>query len=230
MPRHPWGESFECQFDWGEAMVQCGGHGIVIGKKDNSYTTAFFEAFPLNTFIRGEGEHVELAELAAWEKYQRIVLCDKHEFERRGREDDYGFCKHCDYFTSGVFKILTKCETCSEPTKDHKTGTKYWCTEHYYGLDWTTDIKPSAPSYFLENFLEKNFKINKKCREWIKKTKKTLTPNQIEYFCRVYESFDSTSKPETDHLLFSCIYNIILTNPATVSKQDVLNEINKILE
>lgn len=62
MARKSFGEDYQCKKDWPEdSFVQCGGSGLVIGQ-DESYNTAFFEAFLMNTFLRGEGKTIEMAE------------------------------------------------------------------------------------------------------------------------------------------------------------------------
>lgn len=108
------------QYDWGESFIQGGSKGIVFrSKKDGgSYTTAFFEAFPKEpkTFIRGEGETIEEAETDCWKKYQKILSCPEHEFERRGYVSGAGFCIHCNMFKSNCFDPLTKCMYCDTPT------------------------------------------------------------------------------------------------------------------
>lgn len=126
---------YACAHEWPiDCGIQCGDDGMVItGKsptldealtdgdaalkvltgKAESYRTAFFEAFPSNpsTFIRGEGKTTGEAETKCWEKYQKILACKSHEYERRGREDGYCYCKHCGL--SGLFlKPLHPCEGC----------------------------------------------------------------------------------------------------------------------
>lgn len=128
LPGHP------CKHEWPEdCFVQCGESGLVLTKQGN-YNTAFFEAFPRNpdTFIRGEGECVELAEQDCWQKYQRIVNCPSHEFEERGRTDGAGWCKHCDLFMTKVFtEHLHPCCICGEPTHSHQDTKGLWyCSDH----------------------------------------------------------------------------------------------------
>lgn len=98
---------------------------------DESYTTAFFEAFPKkpSCFLRGEGSTIEEAEEECWKKYQKVLTCE-HEMERRNRTDGYAYCKHCSY-SSTVFEPLTKCCKCGKPTAyttDYKG--KYYCKKH----------------------------------------------------------------------------------------------------
>src|SRR5690606_1105287 len=90
------------KYDWTEngreIFVQGGGSGVVFSKK-GGYTTAFFEAFPKipDCFIRGAGETIAEAEEQAWQKYQGILNCPGHEFDRRDRKDGYAFCRHCSF-------------------------------------------------------------------------------------------------------------------------------------
>lgn len=134
-----------CQYDWpGDCFVQCGGHGLVVPKgvleslligekpeKSKSYTTAFFEAFPSDTFIRGEGDTIEEAEGKCWEKYQRGLACKGHEFERRGYKNGAGFCKYCNFFKSGVFEPSEKCVICGKATFCvYDTDGNWYCKEH----------------------------------------------------------------------------------------------------
>ncbi len=146
---------YACLKSWPEdCSVQCGGTGIVLPSNSlgkvlfsdkplenlavaasdkESYITAFFEAFPRNPncFIRGEGKTIEEAEAEAFNKFQKILSCQGHEFEPRGRKDGYGFCKHCSLSMSGVLPILNKCCKCKEPTNcatDDKG--RYYCKRH----------------------------------------------------------------------------------------------------
>jgi hypothetical protein len=122
-----------CAYPWpADCKVQCGDKGLVFGKS-KSYTTAFFEAFPVNpaTFIRGEGSTIQEAENQAWEKFQRQAACTNHEFERRGYRNGVGFCKHCGLYKSSVFEPSEKCYVCGKPTFyiADKNGN-FYCEEH----------------------------------------------------------------------------------------------------
>lgn len=95
--------TYHCAEEWPlECGIQCGGHGVVLSDEGN-YSTAFFEAFPANPscFLRGEGKTVEEAEKACWDRFQGVLACKGHEWERRGREDGYAYCKHCSL--SGIY-------------------------------------------------------------------------------------------------------------------------------
>lgn len=100
----------------------------------NSYTTAFFEAFPQapKTFIRGEGATVAEAEANAFTNLQRYLACPGHEFERRGYTNGAGFCRHCGLFKSKAFEPTTLCCQCETPTNhgQDKNGN-WWCKTCY---------------------------------------------------------------------------------------------------
>lgn len=113
--------------------MQSGDDGLVISPRGN-YTTAFFEAFPRNpdTFIRGEGTTVGEAEDKAWEKYQRIIVCDHVDgFDRRGYRNGLGFCKKCGMSKSHAFEPLTRCAICDTPTyHTSDIDDKWYCKDH----------------------------------------------------------------------------------------------------
>jgi hypothetical protein len=99
MARHPWPA---------DMFVQGDEKGLVLNRKGN-YTTAFFEAFPLEGFIRGEGATLAEAEDAAWDQFGAQVVCEAgtgHEFERRQYTNGAGLCKNCNAFKVGVFPEL----------------------------------------------------------------------------------------------------------------------------
>lgn len=139
--RKSFGDDFVCQKDWPEdCFVQCGDSGIVFtSSSDNSsYITAFFESFPKNpkTFIRGEGSDIVEAEANAWDKYQRILSCEEHEYKRHGKE--HGTCIKCGLFTSEVFCPSESCSVCNKPEVNYQLSFntlnfKYQpvCRDHY---------------------------------------------------------------------------------------------------
>ncbi len=110
-----WGGDYDCLQDWPESTyLQCSDKGIVIGKGGN-YTTAFFEAFPKNpsTFIRGEGATIADAELVAFNKYQKILSCPKHEYQQK-KNSEHGVCVHCNLSTSNIFPPTHSCVVCGK--------------------------------------------------------------------------------------------------------------------
>lgn len=152
-----------CKKSWSEdTFCQCGGDGVVftegsmektltdpkesidaiktvLGEESTKkhYRTAFFEAFPNNPscFIRGQGKTIEEAENQAWLKYEKILSCNNHDWDRKGRSDGYAYCIKCPL--SGSFlEPLTKCMVCQIPTSEHTDKNEnYFCLNHYYNLD-----------------------------------------------------------------------------------------------
>ncbi|MFE6000344.1 hypothetical protein ACFQ6C_26345 [Streptomyces sp. NPDC056454] len=98
------------QHDWPEdVLIQGGEHGVVFGGP-RAYQTAFFEAFPGDTFLRGEGKTLAEAEDSCWKQYQRFANCDgsgEHgPYERREYRNGAGFCTKCGTWMSNVFEPL----------------------------------------------------------------------------------------------------------------------------
>lgn len=100
----------EAQHDWPEdVMVQGGKGGLVFraAEQGGSYTTAFVEAFPGGTFLRGEGKTVADAETACWKQYLVYAGCQPHgPYERRSYRNGAGFCIKCGTWMSNVFEPL----------------------------------------------------------------------------------------------------------------------------
>lgn len=86
--------------DWPEGTyVQGGSLGVVFGGENGPYQTAFVEAFPDGTFLRGEGATVEEAERACWEKYAALRSCPTYPshgpWDRRNYRNGAAFCGGC---------------------------------------------------------------------------------------------------------------------------------------
>lgn len=143
--RHPWPE---------QVHVQGGGDGLVVRRADGSaYRTAFVEAFPTGTFLRGEGLTVEEAEDACWAKYQVFSACDgtgepHGPFEARGYTNGSGFCTRCGAWMSHVLEPSIEhraesaaCEIVRGKYGDDIPGSRWWT-----GLvaDWTARILAQA--------------------------------------------------------------------------------------
>ena len=179
------GIEYECKYDW-DCFCQGGSDGIVLPKgslnkifdsnsgslsalvegvkNKESYTTAYFEAFPKkpSCFLRGEGKNIEDAEEKCWQKYQKLINCD-HEMERRDRTDGYGYCKKCSY-AHMVFEPLTKCCKCGIPTA-YRTDYKgrYYCKKH-------NNTKPKNPNPGItERMTEPNNRLPRKRKKLLKK-------------------------------------------------------------
>lgn len=84
--RHPWPEG---------CHVQGGARGLVF-RDGEPYRTAFVEAFPAGTFLRGEGKTITEAEDACWAQYEHLSACPHDEgFDRRDYVNGSGFCRRC---------------------------------------------------------------------------------------------------------------------------------------
>lgn len=122
--------------DYGDIFVQGGTSGLVFVPGGTNYRTAFVEASPPGSFIRGEGKTLTEADDACWAKLQRYLGCTTHEWEARGYRNGGGFCKNCGQFGSKVFtpeQLGLLCSTCQKPTfhtvgGKHSTESK--CEEH----------------------------------------------------------------------------------------------------
>lgn len=136
-------DEYQLKFDWPkDCYIQCGKKGIVISRDGNHYKTAFLEAFPLETFIRGEGADLEYAEEKAWLKYQKYLNCENHDFERKN-EAGSGECKKCGYRKTDALKNLRICACCNKKDVYFNEENNTFCFEHY-----------------LENY-EKNLRLEK---------------------------------------------------------------------
>ncbi|PPS89520.1 hypothetical protein [Streptomyces sp. MH60] len=102
----------EAQHDWpDDVFIQGGERGVVVGGPGGAYQTAFFEAFPGGTFLRGEGKTLAEAEEKCWKQYQTFTACDgtgepHGPFERRQYRNGAGFCTRCGTWMSKVFEPL----------------------------------------------------------------------------------------------------------------------------
>lgn len=120
-------------FPWPDGCtIQWGSNGVVLSREKGSYRTAFFEAFPGNpeTFIRGEGKTIADAESKAWARYEKILACAEHAFERRGYRNGAGICAKCEMFKSKAFEPMEICRRCGKPTYfTYDTKNRWWCEE-----------------------------------------------------------------------------------------------------
>lgn len=92
--------------DWPEdCTVQWGSGGIVLGQKPR--VTAFFEAFPSGSFIRGEGATIAAAEEDALAQYRRKLACKDHHWQRGRYANGGATCKRCGCFETRFHPIVT---------------------------------------------------------------------------------------------------------------------------
>lgn len=140
---------FESIHPWpGAELLQAGGKGLVLSSEGN-YTTAFFEAFIDDTFIRGEGQTLAEAETNAWNKYQAYNKCPKHEWEPRNYTNGVGFCKNCNKFKSKAFTpedLGFTCHECKIPTyysssKKEDGSTIFGCEEHVIRNEYPSQLE-----------------------------------------------------------------------------------------
>lgn len=108
-PAHPFPSDpeYSPQQAWADdTYVQWGSHGVVLS--ENSYETAFFEAFPKKgSFIRGEGSDIAAAEADAFAQWQRESACD-HVWGRRSYTNGGGKCSKCKGWKSGAFRPIVR--------------------------------------------------------------------------------------------------------------------------
>lgn len=109
----------ETQYPWPPSVFLQGGTSGVVFRKDwSTYQTAFVEAAPAGTFLRGEGATVAEAEADCWEQYLRYVHCDNDRtkppygqpwhgpYERRQYTNGSGFCTRCGIWMNRVLPVL----------------------------------------------------------------------------------------------------------------------------
>lgn len=129
----------KCAWPASTVLLQGGTNGVVFDRASGtSYRTAFVEAFLDDSFYRGEGDSIEAAEAACWDKYVRTTACSGHEWEARGYKNGAGFCKHCNKFESKRFtpeQLGLYCGYCQKPTFYGEATTtegveEFFCEEH----------------------------------------------------------------------------------------------------
>ena len=100
---------------WPEDMtVQGGSRGVVFTDNgQGTYVTAFVEAFPGGTFLRGEGESIAEAELDCYRQYEVFVSCEHGPFEARNYRNGSGFCLSCGSWLCDVLPVQPE-----DPTRE----------------------------------------------------------------------------------------------------------------
>lgn len=96
----------QARYPWPDGMLVQGGKSGAVFTPNGNYRTAFVEAFPPGTFLRGEGKTVAEAETACWEKYQAVLVCsgggEHGPYEPRHYTNGAGYCTKCGSWFSGV--------------------------------------------------------------------------------------------------------------------------------
>lgn len=143
------GDKYTCRYDWPDNIaLQCGKDGIAMRSDRKIYHTSFFGAFPKEprTFIRGEGKTIRLAEKDAWDKYQKIVNCKEHDFDRMGFTTGIVICRKCG-LASFSAEPLTSCCICGNKTAySYDIDGNWYCEndvrekplEKFTTIDWLT--------------------------------------------------------------------------------------------
>jgi len=156
--QHKWKDAeYRPQFEWpGETLVQWGGKGVVLGL--NSYTTAFFEAFPedkMNAggFIRGEGKTIADAESDAWTKFERQSNC-QHLWGRENYRNGGQLCRHCRAFQSGVLKPVSTLGS-------WRTPIEYFEERMIYGPEGIAEYEALMERPYVESKYVKKLRLRR---------------------------------------------------------------------
>lgn len=161
--RHPWPD---------DVGVQGGKNGLVFVRgTTETYRTAFVEASPGGTFLRGEGATVQEAEDACWAKYQTFLSCDgtgepHGPFEPRHYDNGAGFCTRCGAWFTGVCEPSQEvkaeraaCDIVLKMWGPDVPGSRWWTplVEHWTArllAQWNgtkppepTDVGPTPKEY-----------------------------------------------------------------------------------
>lgn len=243
------GGDYDCLKEWPEGtFLQCGGSGIVIGKAP--YRTAFFEAFPKDpkTFIRGEGKTIEEAEANAWDKYQNIINCETHSFNRVGNSQT-AYCNLCFLKLTNYYKPLNSCCVCGKEHTKNIINSKIYCLEHFleeanklnssgkfdnleylFYSELSENDFESEDYYIYEEALVANYALNNNYLENMEDYKKSDYIDEMsfqfdDYLNKVlYKSMKVESDKTGFHYLFTINSKILLKKSFSYNKElsDVL--------
>lgn len=207
--RKSFGEDYICEKEWPlDSHLQCGDDGIVF-KGENHYNTAFFEAFLLKTFLRGEGETIKIAEEKAFEKYLKIKNCPQHEFERYksggSNVGRYGICKHCNYKTDMAFIPEHKCVICGKENVN-------------FELDIIELQKGNRQKYCKDHFMDKAKKLSKNVWDNIE-VKKLLNSEQLDKI----SNYSRNVFPESEIISDTTLNYIRIVNIENISKKEIID-------
>lgn len=132
--------------DWKDyTRLQYGRSGLVMNSKnpEQSYRTAFFEAFGDNYFARGEGATVEEAEVNAFKNMQKKLACSHEHYVPCGWDMSSGKCVACHSTKSNMFLSNKVCVTCGKEHVKMVIDSKPYCMKHYADYAGDNDIYQS---------------------------------------------------------------------------------------
>lgn len=153
---------YSCQHNWSEkASLQCGSKGVVLKKEGGGYSTAFFEVFYGENFIRGEGETIETAENQAYIQYEKLLNCPQHKFEPEQRNPRNGVCSCCGFIEKNHYLPKDNCCVCGKKHIFLELNEKKYCLNHYIEeaqkIDFT--ITPEKREELKKNAFNKIIKL-----------------------------------------------------------------------
>jgi hypothetical protein len=126
-------EPYTLRHNWpDDARVAWGTRSMEGGKLKPADRWAFFEVKLVDplTFYTCDGANFAECEDAAHAKFQRIMACAEHVFERRGWRNGVGFCIHCDLCSPYAMEPLEHCAVCGHATYYKQRGKKWYCQSH----------------------------------------------------------------------------------------------------
>lgn len=193
------GYHVEC--DWPESCVLQGNEtGIVISTKNNSRRkTAFFEAFPKkpnDCFIRGEGNTLQEAEMAAFDKFKTYVACPEHVYERlsdKGR----GKCASCSMIKLNALPSIFKCMSCDCTGVENEIYDGpgldadikgHMCNSCYFNIHLKTETKKIINSATSRRELEEELSFH------------TLSLIQAYFYCEYMKDDEYSSFTEQEQI------------------------------
>lgn len=169
---------------------------------------AYFEVFLTvpSTFIRCEGKTIKEAEASAFQKYQNIINCKEHKFERM-QKSNHGICIHCKLFQTDILDSIDDCELCNKKSVYlHSYNLKkYLCTEHFiFENDKIDDFNSEN---IIEKINNKNFNFIKYDRVKYLKIKALIENNTLNF--EKEENFNKLKGFKSDFHLF--LHNLLIS-------------------
>ena len=122
-------KEYHCKKNWPDnCNAQCGGNGVVLKKASQPYSTAFFELFFDDNFLRTEADNIEEAEAKAFDKFTIMKNC-VHKYSISGRD---GICDLCGYKTIKAYPPSSQCSTCGKNHSNLTFKDENYCITDYY--------------------------------------------------------------------------------------------------